>query len=142
MKRKVSQSKRRFSVIVNYFSLLVALVVFYAALETGWSMTLTVLEIVAVATAVITFFYLHVGTHLWKLVHANVEKLDEREIQVTRDSLRHSYSIFSVIALAVILLNALSVRANNSTDMVIFVSLLYLAHTLPSSIIAWKERQV
>ncbi len=142
MKRKLSQSKRRFTVIINYLSLLLALALFYFGKQQGWSGLVTGAEIMILAIALISFIYLHIGTGLWSLVHAKAERLDEREIQITRDSLHHAYGIFAVLALVVVFLNALSIGGGESFDMLIFASLLYTAHTLPSSIIAWKEREV
>jgi len=98
----------------------------------------------------------HIKTNLWRLVHTKYENLDERQIQVTHQSLRHSYGIFTVLILSVMFCIALLRVApiqclltgssdavpDDSMLMVIFAGLLYLAHTLPSSVIAWTEREV
>ena len=51
-----------------------------------------------------TFIPLHIRTGLWRLVHAKVEKLDEREIQQNLESLRYSYVIFAISSLLIILI--------------------------------------
>jgi hypothetical protein len=88
------------------------------------------------------FISLHVKTGLWKLVHADVGKLDEREVQVTLESLRRAYSIFTVISLAILLVLAVMTDHHDSMLILVFVTLLYLAHTLPSAVIAWRQKRV
>jgi hypothetical protein len=91
----------------------------------------------------VSFFLVHIKTRLWSLGHAGVERLDERQIQVTHEALRHSYAVFTVICLFIMLFNATTgYRGHYLFDAVLPVSLLYFAHTLPSSVIAWKERAV
>ncbi len=67
--------------------------------------------------------------------------LDERQTLVTHESLRLSYSIFSVIVLCLLLYLGLR-NSGDAMLMLTFAMLLYLAHTLPSSVLAWREREV
>ena len=142
MENKMSKSTRQFVVILNYAFIILFLVCFYLGQKQDWSNIITVAVIVSILAVLVTFIMLHIKTGLWKLVHSGVNKLDERQIQITHESLRHSYGIFSVICLAVLLVYALLSGEWDSMMILIFASLLYLAHTLPSSIIAWTEKKV
>jgi len=104
----------------------------------GWSSPIIAVLIVSLILIIITFIGVHFKTGLWRLVHTKVENLDEREIQVTHESLRYSYSILSVILLLIIFAMALTSVEKDASGMVLFASVIYLAHTLPSSIIAWR----
>ena len=98
---------------------------------------------VFLAIALVSFLMLHVSTGLWRLAHSRADKLDERQIQVTHGALSRSYEIFTVICLLVMLFNAvIGDRGYYLFDAVLPVSLLYFAHSLPSSVVAWKEREV
>lgn len=142
MQRSMPKSNRRIAVVINYSCVILFLVFFYSGSYFGWSLPV-VIGTVAAAVAVLTsFVLLHIRTRLWKLVHTKIEDLDERQVQVTHESLRQSYGIFSVLSLIVLMCIALLGGGRDSILMIIFAGLLYLAHTLPSSIIAWKEKEV
>lgn len=143
MKAGISKPNRRIAVVINYGCVLLFLASFYIGKYYGWSVEVIAGAIVTAVTAVITFIILHIRTRLWKLVHTKAEKLDERQIQVTRESLRYSYAIFTVVSLLVLMCIALSAGRHDSTNLIlVFASLLYLAHTLPSSVMAWTEKEV
>jgi len=142
MKQSISKSKRRIAVIINYACILLFLAFFYIGKHDSWSAPIVIAMIVVLIAALVSFIYLHIRTHLWKLVHAKVDKLDERQIQITHESLRCSYGILTVISLVVLLCIALLAERHDSTLILIFAGLLYLAHTLPSSILAWMEKEV
>jgi len=140
MEKLMSKTNRRLAVVVNYGAILLFLACFYLAGSIGWNVPVAASVVTAILVALITFFSLHVRTKLWKLVHTKVEQLDERELQVTHESLRYAYGIFTVVSLLVLLVIALSTPQWDSLLILIFASLLYLAHTLPSSVIAWREK--
>jgi len=142
MKAGISKPNRRIAVVANYGCVLLFLASFYVGKYYGWSVEVIAGAIVTAATAVITFIILHIRTRLWKLVHTKAEKLDERQIQVTRESLRYSYAIFTVVSLLVLMCIALSAGRHDSNLILVFASLLYLAHTLPSSVMAWTEKEI
>lgn len=142
MQRHMPKSNRRIAVVINYSCVVLFLVFFYAGNYFGWSLPVVTGTVVAVAVVLISFALLHIRTRLWKLVHTRIENLDERQVQVTHESLRQSYGIFSVLSLIVLMCIALFGGRRDSTLMIIFASLLYLAHTLPSSIIAWTEKEL
>jgi hypothetical protein len=114
--------------------------------RSGVTVLLAILGIIAIAVSIYSYVHVHIKTGLWKLVHANPDNLDERQIMVTHESLRFSYGIFSVICLSIFLASELirqllSIGSDFPLIPVIAV-LIYLAHTLPSSIIAWCEKEV
>ena len=142
----MSKARRRIGVVVNYLSLFLVLVFFYVAERTNLSAPLIVAGVVALVALAISFIHTYVRTRLWKLVHRRVEDLDERQIQITHESLRYSYGIFSVICLAIILVSELirqwAVTPDGLSLMPVLGALIYLAHTLPASILAWTEKEV
>ena len=139
---QTSKSTRRLLIAINYLCVVLLLVLYAAGKYLGWNLPV-VIALAAVAVILLVSFVLaHIKTRLWRLAHAKAESLDERQIQVTHESLRHSYSIFTVISLLTLLIIAVLSGGDDSMLILIFAGLLYLAHTLPSSIIAWKEREV
>jgi len=72
------------------------------------------------------------------MTHASYKKLDEREIQVVFKATSISYSLFAIAILVIIYIFILS--GLGQIDAVLAVSLLYFAHILPASIIAWNEK--
>lgn len=139
-----SRSRRRIGVVVNFASLLLFLIIYYAGMNLGWHAALLATGAVFTLTIVLgSFVVVHISTGLWKLGHSHVDKLDERQTQVTHEALRSAYATFTVIALAIIGLNALTgSHGHYIFDVVLPVSLIYVAHALPASIIAWRERVV
>jgi len=139
-----SRSWRRIGVVVNFASLLLFLVIYYAGMNLGWNAVLLAAGvIVTLAIALGSFVVVHVSTGLWKLGHSHIDKLDERQIQVTHEALRYAYATFTVIALAIIGFNAIAgSHGHYAFDVVLPVTLIYIAHVLPASIIAWRERVV
>jgi hypothetical protein len=131
----------------NYSLLLIMNLCFYMVIEerdtTHWVDAVGIASLLAVA---ITFVRLHGRSGLWRLTHAKTDTLDERQVQVTHLALRHAYGWFTVICLAIMLVHAVLYRLVPGLDLVITVplavSLIYLAHTLPGSVLAWTEMEV
>lgn len=143
MNFKASRAKRRTGVIVNYASLLLFLVLYYTGFIRGWNPALVTGTLFFLAATIASLILVHVTTGLWRLGHTAVEELDERQVQITHEALRLSYSLFSVICLLIMLFNAVTgYRGHYVFDAILPVSMLYFAHSLPSSVIAWKEREV
>jgi hypothetical protein len=140
----ISESRwgRRLGVIGNQGSLLLVILTALAAEFSGWTTLISVLFWLAVAVVLITFYPIYARTGLWRLTHSKVEKLDEREIHLTLGALRFAYTIFAITALASILLTVVFGYGSDTLHLIIFWVLLYLAHTLPSSVVAWSEHHV
>lgn len=142
MKSEISRKNRRMLVVINYFCLVLFLLFFHIGETYGWNSPVIAALVVSFIIALASFIFVHIRTRLWKLVHTGTENLDERQIQITHESLRYSYSIFTVISLLFIMYLVLIDRGNDPVVTLIFASLLYLAHSLPSSILAWKEKDI
>jgi hypothetical protein len=142
MSLTISKSGRRWAVLINYGCLLIFVGMFIIGKYLGWNIAVIVCGLLALIILLLSFAVLHVKTRLWKLVHSNTADLDERELQLTLQSLRQSYIIYATVSLLVIFSLAMLAGRHDSTLIIIYAGLLYLAHTLPSTIIAWRERQV
>lgn len=147
MNTQISIPVRRSLVAVNYLCLVVVNVCFYFAwkyVDIGHAVD--ILGIGALFAVAATFFPLHWQSGLWRLTHARTEALDERQLEITHGALRHSYSWFSVIVLVIVLAHAVVYRLVPGMDFAISVplagSLIYLAHTLPGSVLAWTETEM
>jgi hypothetical protein len=140
----MSKSNRRIAVAINYGSLILLLALFYTVEKNSVSTMVIIGMAAAIVIVLISFIFVFAKTGLWRLVHAKADKLDERQIMVTFESLRHSYAIFSILTLSVIFTNEL-LEEFTTADLPllpIFAVLLYLAHTLPASIIAWTDKEI
>lgn len=136
MNTKISLTNRRIGVTLNYFSLAAIVVIFELLKDSGCP----VLTISAISGALmvwlVSFILTYIRTQAWKQVHRSFKTLDEREAGQAYESLRVAYGIFTVIVLAILLLYSVS---ELRVSIVIFASLLYLAHVLPASFIVWKK---
>jgi hypothetical protein len=145
-RQEISITRRRAGVIINYSSLLILLILFYLALGTTINIVIAAVGIVLAGLIIISFIIIFMKTGLWKFVHTKIDQLDEREIQVTHISLRRSYTIFGIISLSLFLVSELIKDyfsgISDISFMPIIGALIYLAHTLPASIIAWTEKEV
>lgn len=144
MKRIHSQQTNRRLIVINYAALLLMNICFYLVTEyTAGNRIFDIIGLSAVIVIVITFVPVHLRTGFWRQVHAGAELLDERQLQVTHRSVAIAYAWFTVICLAIMLTNALLAHFISGMRFIITVplvgSLIYLAHTLPSSILAWTE---
>lgn len=146
METTISQSKRKMWVTINYAALASLLAAFYTVERSSLTAPLIVWAAVSALLLVISFVMVYARTRLWRFVHTSPAKLDEREIMVTYESLRHSYAVFAVICLAIFLVAELFrddlLVGYEIPLMPVFGALIYLAHILPASVIAWREREI
>lgn len=142
MATEMSKPTRRLLIAINYLCVVLFLVLFAVGKYLGWSLPVAIALAAVVVILLVSFILAHIKTRLWRLAHTKAENLDERQIQITHESLRYSYGIFTVISLAILLIISVISGDDDSMLILIFASLLYLAHTLPSSIIAWTEREI
>ena len=145
MYKKLSRKKRRILVIINYSSLLIMEISYYFALiQKDLPHLVDLLGISLILVTVFTFIPVYIRTGIWKLTHSRTDALDERQIQVTHRALSRSYGWFSIICLAIMFIHALIYSLvpqwNFIITMPLVSGLIYLAHTLPGSIIAWGDK--
>ena len=134
MDRNIPLQNRRTGVLINYIALVMALILFELTKYgigiphwAGFSLIGVFLLIL-----IISFVSVYVKSGLWRLTHKKTENLDEREIQVVTHAIRISYTmvyLFAIFGLGTI-------------DVVIAATLVYLAHIIPTSIVAWTEKEV
>jgi fumarate reductase subunit C len=144
MSQPLSVKSRKILVIINYICLPLILALFYLGKYHGWSYPIPIGLAILLIVNIVTFRIVHLKTKLWHQFHSGdvASKLDERQIIKTLESIRASYNIFAVISLMVIFVIAWTAGQNDSMLMIVYVVLIYFAHTLPSSIMAWTEKDI
>jgi len=147
MKSENSRAQRKITVAVNYLCLVVMNVCFYFVwIYRDITHVVGTVGIGALIVVVATFIMAHWQTGLWRLTHAKADVLDERQLQITHNALTHSYSLFTVICLTIMMTQAVVYGLVPGLEFILslplVVSLIYLAHTLPGSVLAWTETEV
>ena len=137
-----SLSKRRAAVVLNHGLLVLTVLLSMTGQLFGWSVVTKVCFCLLAISVIATFFPLHIRTGLWRLAHAKADSLDERETQQVLESVRQAYVVFSIVSLLTILIWVVFGMGTQTQGLVVFWVLLYLAHTLPSSILAWTVNRV
>ena len=142
MDRNIPLQNRRIGVMINYIALLMTIVFFeltkYGIGIPHWAGF--ILIGVFLIILILSFIYVYVKSGLWNLTHKKTENLDEREIQVVTQAIRISYTIFTITVIVMVYLFA--IIGLGTIDVVVAATLLYLAHIIPSSILAWTEKEV
>lgn len=133
-----TKHSRRLAVLINYFSIIVILALFYIVRLGILKTVFIAFEIIPLIAILLSFRHAFVKTDLWKMTHASYKKLDEREIQVVFKATSISYSLFAIATLVIIYIFILS--GLGQIDALLAVCLLYIAHILPGSVIAWNEK--
>jgi len=139
MKYQESRKQNRVWILLNYLSLIAAMVFFYTGKYFQWPISSIIFGIGSVAIFLITFLRFFIKTKYWKMVHTSYKNLDEREMQVVLNALRYAYSIFTIVCLVIIY--AFAIAEYHPIDVLLAGGLLYLAHTLPAAIVAWNEKK-
>ena len=146
MEATISQSKRKMWVVINYFALVLLIASFYTADRVGLTAVTISAGIFAILAIIVSFIQAYARTGLWRFVHTKAEKLDEREMMMTYESLRRSYGLFAVVCLVVFLFAELITKEFSGgyrlALMPVIAALIYLAHILPASVIAWTEKEI
>ena len=134
----VQKSDRKRAVLCHYLCLVFVMIIFYSIKITGIKEIYLLLEIIPSLGVVLSFRKAFSISSLWKLTHTSYKDLDEREVQLVFKATSYSYSIFTILCLGIIyVFNLLGLAI---IDLIIAACLLYVAHILPASIIAWNEK--
>ncbi|MEA1898722.1 MAG: hypothetical protein U9N53_13765 [Bacteroidota bacterium] len=136
MEKSTSANWVKLLIIFNAVSIFAIVVLFELLKFAENRIWLAGLEILLVIAVLVTFYKAYWQTGLWSLSHKKTEKLDEREMQLISDSLKVSYSVFTIVTLLIIY--AVAVIEKGPIDVVIAAGLLYFAHILPSAILGWR----
>ena len=135
-----SRNQRRFWVVINCTSLIVLLFFFYYVQHTAMDPQWLIIEVLPVAGLIYSHVKAYGKTQLWKLSHVPTTQLDEREIQAVYRAVSISYAVFVVVVL--IIVYGFAIIDKGPIDVLLAGVLLYLAHILPSSILAWNEKRI
>ncbi len=138
MEKSTFMNRPRTMIVFNAITILAIVVLFEFLKFAENKILLAGFELLIVIAAVITFYMAYWQTGLWRLSHIKTEKLDEREIKLVSDSLRISYSVFTI--LTILIIYAFAVIEKGPIDVVIAAGLLYFAHILPSAILGWRGK--
>ena len=128
------------AVVINYISLILMLIIFYAVKILDCNKIFIIVEMLPLIAIIISFNFAFNKSGLWKLVHRSQKKLDERELQIVHKAIKYSYTIFVIISLALIFLFA--VAEGRPIDVLLAASLIYLAHTLPAAVITFSKEEI
>lgn len=129
---------RRAAVIMNYASLVTLAVTFEWAVNHSFNDASVITLIVSAITLIISFIPAYARSGFWKFAHMPAERLDERELRVSGNILRISYAIFAILAVILFYLFSL---AEIFPSIVLGACILYFAHVLPASALAWTEKE-
>jgi len=140
MEQQNFRKQNRYWILLNYLSLIAVLVFFYTGKYFQWPLFSVIFEIGSVAILIISFFRIFIKTKFWRMVHTSSKNLDEREMQVVLYGLKYAYSIFTIICLIIIYVFAIA--EYKPIDVLLAGGLLYLAHTLPATIVGWNEKNI
>lgn len=138
MEKSTSANRIKLVIVFNAMSILAIVTLFELLKFAENKIWLAGLELILVITALITFYNAYWQTGLWRLSHTKTEKLDEREMQLVSDSLRVSYSVFTIVTILIIY--AFAVIEKGAIDVVIAAGLLYFAHILPTALLGWTRK--
>ena len=136
----MSMQTRRFWIIINYLSIIFLLSFFYTGKYFNWTVLVLIGEAASLLLFIVSFIKGFINTKLWRMSHTSTKNLDERQLQVLLNSLKYSYSIFTIITL--IIIYGFAVAELGPIDVVLAGCLLYMAHTLPAAIIGWNEKVI
>ena len=134
----------RIQAVINYAALLIMNIAFYFVYrERSASHIYDAIGLASLIAVAVTFIPLHWKSGIWKLTHTKSKDLDERELSLTHWALSESYGWFAVTCLVIMLAMTLATRLNTclqyTISMPLVASLIYLSHTLPGTMIAWKK---
>ena len=96
-------------------------------------------ELFALSIIIWGFLVIYLKTGIWRYTHLSLKKLSEEEKQEMNSVIRKAYTIISIVI--VLMLFAVSIFELEMI-VVVPVTLLYLAHILPASIVAWNKIQI
>jgi hypothetical protein len=147
------QRNRRILVILMALGLLLtSMGSYWPTLKTNLNLSTDVSLIVFTVTAIFVIFAMVLGYSFLRIAVRSIadapdELLDERQIAVRNTSFRYAYRGFETIALAVILLMIIGpevkmFQPEGNDGSYLMISMLFLGSSLPSMVMAWRERDI
>ena len=138
MKNKLTRNKMRIGTMINLISLITFMLIWELTAEKGNFLFFAV-EAIAFIIFLASYIRMFWMTKLWKFIHLNIKKLDERDLKITGYSLRFSYAAFSILVLSLLLYYSIT---EYSVGIIPVGALIYLAHIFPAYYLAWTEEIV
>ena len=126
-------------IITNYLSLAVCIIWFYIMKIYQWPLSGVLFGTGIFTIFLISIFKAFIKTKFRRIVHLSSEKHDAREMQIVLNALKYAYSLFSVVCLITIYASAITEYPINVLPA---GGLLYLAYTLPASIVGWNRENI
>ena len=147
------QRNRRILVILMALGLvLTSMGSYWPTLKTNLNLSAEVGIIVYSVTAIFVIFamvlvYSFLRIAVRSIADAPDELLDERQIAVRNTSFRYAYRGFETIALVVILLMIIGpevkmFQPEGNDGSYLMIAMLFLGSSLPSMVMAWRERDI
>lgn len=140
MSKVLTHKGRKMWVANNFIAIAILLIAHLRNESLGMNYGYLGIEIFALVIISISFFRVFWKTGLWRLTHTSLKNVDERQAMVINNALRWSYSVFTILTISIFYFYALYKSLNVS--LVLMACLLYTAHILPASIIAWTEKEM
>jgi len=147
------QRNRRILVILMALGLvLTSMGSYWPTLKTNLNLSAEVGITVYSVTAIFLIFAMVLGYSFLRIAVRSIadapdELLDERQIAVRNTSFRYAYRGFETIALVVILLMIIGpevkmFQPEGNDGSYLMISMLFLGSSLPSMVMAWRERDI
>lgn len=147
MTRILSKPKRRAAVLISYTSFLTLMLLLSTSIELPIFLHIPLLLLSAI-TLIYSLYYLYNGTQLWHFGNAPDAQLDERQVQVRNRAYRLAYTGVATFFILTAIYFAFAVDKNlwisknwEEANLLVWV-VIFIALTLPSSILAWMEEEV
>jgi hypothetical protein len=125
---------------------------YWPTLKTNLNLSAEVGITVYSVTAIFVIFAMVIGYSFLRIAVRSIadapdELLDERQITVRNTSFRYAYRGFETIALVVILLMIIGpevkmFQPEGNDGSYLMISMLFLGSSLPSMVMAWRERDI
>ena len=140
MNQQLSKTARKTWIVLNIVSIILIVSFFYLGQLLEVPAVFFAGGGVSVIIAITSFIKVFIKTGLWKMVHSSQHSLDERQVQVILNAMKYSYSIFTILIIAIVYGFALFNKG--PVNVLVAACLLYIAHILPAAIIGWSEKYV
>lgn len=139
LNRKMTVSQKRLWIVINYSSIVLMLVMFYSPDIMSKNKLLLFLFLIPVASLSISFKTVFWNTGLWKISHDVKTPSEIDHLKRFYIVTRISYIVFTLLIITLLFVFSIT---GKKVDALLSACLLYFAHILPASIMAWGNRRL
>lgn len=126
----------RIWLIINYFSLILMIVMFYRPDILTINKLFLSLILLPLGSLIVSFIIIFQRTGLWGLTHKKLNCIGGDQLREYYNAIRISYSIFAILIIALLFIFSIfEIKVN----VILAAALLYVAHILPASVMAWSN---